>query len=216
MEMGSADIRRMQRILRHRLLNIVSGVKSANSMLASLLDERLTPREREYFPLIQKECDQVSVIVNRMENLFGEIPAPEPAPLDGVLPSIMNDLQGNHPMAEIHLDVDLAQSDRKVCGTVLKTALSEAVGNAFEISRKPITIRVRDAGDACAVRVVDQGDAVSEEVCEMAFEPFYTGRPRQIGIGLSIADRMVSDRGGSASFKTGSDGNVVEFILPYM
>jgi signal transduction histidine kinase len=185
-------------------------------MLASQLDDRLTPREREYFPLIQNECDQVSVMVNRMEDLFRPVPAPEPVALESVLVSTMTELRGGYPMAEIHLDLDLEKSDRLVCGTTLRTVLLETVANAFEISRKPITICLSDSGDACLISVADQGEAVSDEVCRMAFEPFYTERTRQLGIGLSMVDRMVSGRGGNASFKTGPDGNVVEIILPYM
>ena len=216
MEMSSADIERMRRILRHRLLNIVSGVKSANSMLATQLDDRLNPREREYFPLIQNECDQVTVIVNRMDDLFGPVPPPSPSSLESAIASTMTGLRHKFPLAELNLSFDVADPERPVCAGTLETILTEAVGNAFEISRKPIDIYLRHLGEACSVSVVDQGPEVADELCELAFEPFYSGRTRHLGIGLSIAKRTVEERGGSASFTTEPEGNVVEFILPYI
>ena len=216
MEMSSADIDRMRRIVRHRLLNIVSGVKSANTMLASQLDDRLTPREREYFPLIQNECDQVTVIVNRMDELFGSVPPPTPAPLETSLSAIMDELQHSFPLAEMELLISVNDDQRTICAAVLRIVLSEAVRNAFEISRKPITIHLCDVGESCSVSVVDQGKPASGETCKMAFEPFYSGRTRHLGVGLSIAKRAVEERGGSVSFTAEPDGNIVKFILPYI
>ena len=98
----------------------------------------------------------------------------------------------------------------------LKVALDEMVSNAYEISRRPVTVSVGDHDACCLVRVIDQGEALSEEVREMAFEPFYTTRTRHLGLGLAIAKRMVKNQGGTVSIGSGLDGNVVEFTLPYM
>lgn len=216
MGLDSGSVDRMRKVLRHRLLNIMAGVKSANSLLASDLDDRLAPREREYFSLIQKECDQVSIIMNRLEELLGDLPAPAPAPLESVLSSLMTDLRATYPMAEVLLDISVADPARSVCGSMLKTAIFEAVGNAYEISRKPVTISICDAEEKCSVRIIDKGAPLSDEVCELAFEPFYTMRTRHVGVGLSIARRMAENLGGSASIATSPDGNSVEFVLPYM
>lgn len=215
MDLNAADVQRMQRILRHRLLNIVSGVKSATSMLASQLDERLNPREREYFPLILQECDQVSVVVNRMEELFAPLPAQSPAALADALPPIMEKLRIQYPMAEIGLDLSVTDGGKTICSDVLERALVEMVGNAVEITRRPVRVRVNDSGsDAYAIDVMDQGDVVEEEVREMAFEPFYTGRTRHIGIGLALVKRRVEGCGGQVLFESGPAGNRVGFVLP--
>ena len=78
--MGSVDVldsngtERMVRIFRHRLLNIVSGVKSANSLLASELDDRLTAREREYFPLITKNVLKYAGWLSGLRPCLGRCP----------------------------------------------------------------------------------------------------------------------------------------------
>ncbi len=215
-ELDSHGTERMVRLLRHRLLNIVSGVTSANSLLASELDDRLTAREREYFPLIHKECNQVCGIVDRFEALFGAVPKPKPTPLQDVVSSIMADLRESLPMAEIVLEMEVSDSGRLVCMSTLGTVLREAVDNAYGISRRPVKVLIGDVDGGSSVRIVDQGKALSAEACKMAFEPFYSTRTRHLGMGLSIAMRLVAGQGGTASIGTGADGNFVEFVLPGM
>ncbi|QBG47396.1 HAMP domain-containing histidine kinase [Verrucomicrobia bacterium S94] len=205
---------RMAQLLRHRLLNVVSGLKSANSLLASELDDRLTAQEREYFPLMDKECDKISGIVGRIEELFGVLPKVTPAPLQQAVKLTMGKLNKSFPMAEIVLDVDCEDAERTVCGTTLNTVLHEAVGNAWEISRKPVKISIRDVEGGFSVRVIDRGKTFSPEVRNMAFEPFYSTRSRHLGVGLAIARRLVENQSGTVSIGVENDENVVEFILP--
>lgn len=219
--MGSVDVldsngtERMVRIFRHRLLNIVSGVKSANSLLASELDDRLTAREREYFPLIDKECTQICGVVERFETLFGTMPKTQPASLKSVVYSIIDSLRVTFPMAEILLEVNVSDSDRLICMSTLETVLRETIENAYEISRKPVTVLISDVDDGFSIRIIDEGKAFSEEACTMAFEPFYTTRTRHLGVGLSIAKRMVAGQGGTVALGTETTGNFVEIILPF-
>ncbi len=216
MELDSGDTERMRRVLRHRLLNIMAGVKSANSLLASELDDRMTPREREYFPLIQRECDEVCNIMDRLDAYFGALLEPEPSALAGIVAASMTDLRAHNPLFEIDLELNVTDSSKRVCSFVLSLVLHEALVNACEISRKPIRVIISDVDDSCLVRVVDQGPSLSDEVCELAFEPFFTTRTRHLGLGLAITKRRVEALGGTVSISTGSDGNVVEFRLPYM
>ncbi|MBN2685237.1 MAG: HAMP domain-containing histidine kinase [Pontiellaceae bacterium] len=218
MQLDSDGLERMRRILRHRLLNFVSGIKSANTLLTSELDDRLTAREREYFPMIQRECDQIAVMVNRFESLFIPLSAPIPARLDDAIQSILLDLRELHPMAEIILNVDSQVYKVKptVCYEALKSAIVETVANSYESSRKPVMISIVDEDGACVIRVVDEGAPMTEAIREMAFEPFYTTRARHVGVGLSLARRLIEDRGGSISICPEENGNCVEIILPYM
>ncbi|MDZ8117260.1 sensor histidine kinase [Pontiella agarivorans] len=207
---------RMVRLLRHRLLNVVSGLKSANSLLASELDDRLTAREREYFPLMDKEYDKISDIVGRIEALFGILPKSEFVPLQDALSMVVTNLRETFPMAEIRLDIVCKDSEQLVCKTTIETVLHEAVGNAYEISRKPVKIVICDVDDRLSIRVLDQGEVLSTEVQDMAFEPFYSTRSRHLGVGLSIVKRLVEHRSGTVSIGVENDENVVEFILPRM
>ncbi len=216
MQLDAASFVRMRKMLRHRLLNFVSGVKSANVLLSNQLDDRLRPQEREYFTLIIKECDLLAHMTERLESLFSTIPEPDPAPVADLLESFLAEMHASHPMAEIAIEQDSAVAPRNVCGVAFKTALKEVVSNAYDFSRKPISIAVADSGEACTVRIVDHGNPLSEEALKMAFEPFYSTRPRHVGVGLSIARRLVEDRGGSMAISSKDGPNCVTIMLPYI
>ncbi|MBN2164427.1 MAG: HAMP domain-containing histidine kinase [Pontiellaceae bacterium] len=218
MQLDVAGLDRMRRMLRHRLLNFVSGVKSANVLLASELEDRLAPREREYFSMIQKECDLITFMTERLESLFAVLPAPAPARLEDAIMTIMTDVRGVHPMADIALELDPACTghELKVCSSALRTALMESVSNAYEFSRKPVSISIADSDQACRIQVLDEGRPMTDEVIAMAFEPFYSTRPRHVGVGLSIAKRYVEDRSGAMTISSCEDGNCTAFVLPYM
>jgi len=215
MGLDSDGLDRMRRLLRHRLLNIASAVKSSNMLLASELDDRLSAREREYFPLIQKECDQISELVERVDAACGQLPASAFFPVALTISSLMNEICSKHPMAEITVEVDVADPGREICMSTLKVLLEEVVSNAYEISRKPVTVSVGDHVTGCLIQVFDQGEALPAAGCEMAFEPFYTTRTRHLGVGLSIVKRMVLSQGGTVSIAPGLAGNVFTCLLPY-
>lgn len=217
MELDSSGVERMRRILRHRLLNIVSGVKSANSLLASELEDRLAPREREYFPLIQKECDQVGIIVERMDAYFGPFPACAPIDVERVINGFRHNFCMDNPMAEVNMDIVLDDPTRKICSHCMQGILNEAVGNAVEISRKPVMVLVRDSDEGgCTISIIDRGDPIPEDVLSMAFDPFFTGRTRHLGLGLAIAKRMVTEQNGTMSIESGPGGNIVNCELPWL
>lgn len=205
---------RMAQIMRHRLLNIVSGVKSANSLLCTMLDDRLEPQEREYFPLIDKECDKVSALVDRLNLFLGDLPPARPVGLALAVVSAEKHLRTAFPAAEIRLETDLADPEFVVCVETLKTVLHEAVDNAYGIERKPVSVLVAQTQEACMVRVVNPGKALPANVQTLAFEPFFTGRTKHLGLGLSIARRFIERAGGTALLCSGPDGNVVKFMMP--
>jgi signal transduction histidine kinase len=214
--MDAVDLERMRRVLQHRLLNIVSGVKSASSYLSGLLDDRLKPREREYFPLIINECDQVCLIVDRLDQLFGVIPAVSPVSLREGLSTVLELVQADNPMAHLLKDIEVADEDQCVCRGALRAILVETVRNASQSSREPVQIVVRDQGAGCAVRVIDQGAGFSAEAETMAMKPFFTTKAKSLGLGLSIALRLVEARGGRADLGSEARGTYVEFYLPYL
>jgi signal transduction histidine kinase len=46
------------------------------------------------------------------------------------------------------------------------------------------------------LRVVDNGPGVPESIRERLFEPFVTGKPSGVGLGLAVSRRIVRAHGG--------------------
>ena len=94
-------------------------------------------------------------------------------------------------------DVAVAESELEVQGdsTLLQRALRNLVQNAAEAQAgcapdEPIRVSIRRDGNELAIDVEDCGPGISEDVRESLFQPFVSGRPDGVGLGLSLAHRI--------------------------
>jgi signal transduction histidine kinase len=74
--------------------------------------------------------------------------------------------------------------------------------------------RVEGRRPALAVSFQDQGPGLSEEQERRIFEPFYTTKTKGTGLGMAIAQRIVSAHGGIIAATSGPQGATIEVILP--
>ena len=71
----------------------------------------------------------------------------------------------------------------------------DAVGSSGEVS-----IAVSRSGDRIVVEVIDSGQGPSPEVASRLFEPFVTGKPEGIGLGLAVARHAAEAHGGGINW----------------
>jgi signal transduction histidine kinase len=82
-----------------------------------------------------------------------------------------------------------------------------------------VTVAAERQGEEIRVVVRDQGPGVPEGELQAIFTPFYRGEERRdhsgYGLGLAIAQRVVSAHGGRISAYTRAEGGLcVEIALP--
>ena len=96
----------------------------------------------------------------------------------------------------------------------LARAVAHLLSNAAKFGPRGgrVARRARAAGDDWEVRVADEGPGVDAERAEHLFEPFIQadGSPTRahggVGVGLSIARRVVEGHGGSVRVERGAEG----------
>ncbi len=215
LSMESESLCRMNRVLRHRLRNVASGIKSTVTFLSREFEDRLVPSEREYFPLIVNECDALNELTQRMSLLF-DPPAPgESAPVESVLARAVERLHRRFPTARIEMQtggpsgtIDRAEH----AGIVLNEMLVNAV-EAHPNGR--IGVSVTRQGGRLAVRVEDEGPRVEDEAFAQMFAPFFTTKARHLGLGLAICRRLAERMGGSVeASRNGEIGLRFTFGVP--
>lgn len=107
----------------------------------------------------------------------------------------------------------------------LRRALAELVENAISfMDSGTLTLRVGTAtpdeirraklgaGRFWGVRVRDTGPGIPDDLKERIFSPFFTGRVRGMGLGLSIVKGIVEAHGGSV-IEVGTAGRGAEFVV---
>ncbi len=208
------DMGRMGRVMRHRLRNVASGIKAATTLLAGQLDARLQPAEREYFPLIVKECDALAELATRLGVLLeGEAPQ-KPALLGSLVVQARQVAVTRYPFAAIRCQLSAAAEQAEVGGGLL-TALKEIVVNAAEAAgRSEVLVVGERSGETLTLRVQDGGAGMADEEWAKAMEPFRLSRAAHLGIGLAIAHDTVTQLGGVLKGQRTQDGFCVTMQLP--
>lgn len=217
MTLEKDDLARMNQVLRHRLRNVASGVKSAVSYLSKELDERLGPDEKEYFPLIIRECDALSDLTGRLNLILENVEPGTHSDFGQVLTRVQSLVQERVAGADIRVDVkDAARAVPVGRGRWLQVVLEEVITNAIEAS--PLSsaeVAAELDGQVLALQVSNEGPDLAEADLEAFFQPFYSTRTRQLGVGLTVARRLLDSLGGSIQVARRASGGLdVRMALP--
>ncbi len=176
-------------------------IRQLSRLVDDLLDvSRLTRGQVQ----LQKETIDLKVVLNEVMQLARPYVEPRRQPLLLDLP--------DHP---VHVYGD---------GLRLGQALSNLVSNASKFSEPGRRILLRcdvdthgRAGAVATVRVVDEGIGIDPARIESIFEPFVQGKTTLarteggLGIGLTIARRMVEMHDGQLTAHSGGIGSGTEF-----
>jgi signal transduction histidine kinase len=227
MNMHADDLSRMNRVLRHRLRNSAAGIKSSVTLLADELEGVAEPDILEYFPLIQRECDRLTEVTDRMNALFDES-VPENPDVDGSLADGCDagrlvaraaaDLQRRFPGTATSVQADPSAAGQPVNDVKrVAAALRELSVNAAEAAGRAFAVEyyARADGDTLCLGVRNSGPAVAADAIPEMLLPFFTTKSRHIGIGLNLARRYAASCGGELRAQSNADGGMtVELRLP--
>lgn len=154
--------------------------------------------------------------IARSEN--GKIKAqPEQAALAPVAGDLLQDFRMMHPDREFTLrGAGSAWCDPKMVRQILTILLDNSV--KFTADGGKITVEIAEMQDQIAVRVIDDGVGMTEEVSARIFERFYKGdsshNEKGYGLGLSIAKLMTEIQGGTISVQSApGKGSTFTFTL---
>jgi two-component system sensor kinase FixL len=113
-------------------------------------------------------------------------------------------------------DRDRNQWQESQCDSPIRNA-AEAICDSGRPGEVTVEVRPEPAGDAglLEIAVRDNGPGVARTVAERMFEPFFTTRPRGLGMGLAISRSIVEAHGGRLWAELGPEhGLVVRFTVP--
>ena len=100
---------------------------------------------------------------------------------------------------------------------LLHRAISNLVLNAMDAMPHggTLTLRSRHDGERVRLEVSDTGTGLTQEECERLFTPYYTSKPHGTGLGLAVAQSVVSDHGGKISLESAPGrGSTFRIELP--
>jgi signal transduction histidine kinase len=203
----------------HELRNPVYGITSAAQLLRyRISDDPLVERN---IGRIMREAERLNALVSALLE-YGR-PAPvrlTPGVPDDVWADVLQSSRGaleSKALLVEHTAVtggDPFQFDTEQ----LTQAFGNALINAIEAAPEGSDLRVVSSlapDGSWESRLRNPGSVVAPEVLAGAFEPLVTTKSGHVGIGLAVAQRVMSDHGGSLTLDSDAHaGTTVTFVLP--
>lgn len=202
--------------LAHQLRNSITGAR----MAVQLHLRRCRDADRESLNVALR---QLSLTENQIRGLLRLTRDAQQPPVAGRLDQLLRTIEELlHPQCQ-HSNIRLAVELPSVqdCERLevadseqMQASLLNLVQNAVEaagpgghvivqVSVLPTTIPTGSLSGKFVIRVdvLDSGPGVSEELRSRIFEPFVTGKPEGVGLGLTLAAQTAEDHGGSLAYE---------------
>lgn len=130
--------------------------------------------------------------------------------------------------SQVQLEVELADGlpEINLDATKFRRAVSELIENSFNYVTEgrmrvatgiatPVEVRkggLRPARQYVKLEIEDSGPGVTDEKKDLIFQPFFSGRVKGMGLGLSIVKGIVDSHGGGI-FEGGKEGQGAKFVI---
>ncbi|MFQ5348989.1 MAG: nitrogen regulation protein NR(II) [Thermoanaerobaculia bacterium] len=156
----------------------------------------------DYLDEMRRESDHLVRVVED----FLTFARPESARVEPVeLAALARRVATDPALGQDTVQVEIATADPTHIhgdGELLERALKNLLHNAVRAEREagrpaPVVCRVERRPEELAIVVEDRGTGLPPEVRERLFQPFVTNRPDGVGLGLSLAHRIVGLHGGT-------------------
>lgn len=215
--------RLMIKQLAHEIKNPLGGLRGAAQLLERELDE---PELQEYTQVIIREADRLITLV---DSITGPYRAPQKIHLNvhEICEHVYHLLRAEAPAGVVvgrDYDPSLpsARLDRNhIIQALLNVARNalQAVGPHGEIMLRTRALSGTSIGTkrhrlVAAVQVEDNGPGVPEDLRPILFYPLVTSRPTGSGLGLAVAQDLVTRNGGLIEFESEPGRTVFTLLLP--
>ena len=226
-------IAEMSASMAHEIKNPLASIRSAVEQIA--MAPRTTEDERTLTALVQREADRLSRLLSSFLD-FARVDVPYTKRLDVV--SVVRhaaELADAYPdrSAGVRIAYDVPRSDLPVLGDedMLHRAFFNLILNALQASPPNAIVRVEAATllphqvestapafarGAVAIRVIDQGPGIPEELKVKLFHPFFTTKKNGNGLGLAIVHRSIEAHHGLVVVDSDERGSRFTVLLPIL
>lgn len=214
--------RQMIRQLAHEIKNPLGGLRGA----AQLLERQLDSADlREYTNVIISEADRLASLVDTLLGPGGA-PNKQAVNIHELLEYVARLIETGEQRISISRDYDpglpmfFLDRDQMVQAflNLVQNASAALEGQGRIVLRTRAVMNftigdVRHSAVAC-IEIEDDGPGIPPELRESVFYPLVTGRPDGTGLGLPVAQELISRHGGLIEFESRPGRTVFAVMLP--
>lgn len=226
-----ASLGKLSATVAHELNNPIGGMRTYARLVRRELEEQpLEAAVREelvrYLSLVEKECGRCGAIVQNLL-LFARRTGAEMAPVDlnEVVERSLMLVRHHLEISGVKLNSEPLSGDSRIVADAgqLQQALVALLVNAVEAMQGlkggegELTVRLAAGADEVRIDVADTGVGIPPDVLPQIFEPFFSTKEAEngVGLGLAVVYGIVQRHGGHIEVEsTLGQGTVFRLRLP--
>jgi two-component system C4-dicarboxylate transport sensor histidine kinase DctB len=197
-------------LIAHEIKNTLNGLQMGVDVV---LRQEPGAKERASVTALRGEVRRLSEFTTELLTFSkGVVPRPGPMDLAGFVRKLSELSQEQATEAAVALIVEIPEEriEIRADSSLIHVVLSNLMSNAFDAGAKGIKVAVGRNW----VRVSDDGPGVPDTLKETLFEPFVTGKPSGVGIGLALSRKIARAHGGDLVLEPTAKGASFLLTLP--
>lgn len=203
----SLTLKLFMRHLAHELGNPVASIRMSAEMLVGDFPPEM---HRELFQIILSESQRLETLIESAV-YFASLNTVNRSEIE--IAALVDSVVKQHTIAspvQVHNETgrDVLQGD----ASQLVRLFREIFQNATQSGANRIDVTLQKEEDGVVITIDDDGTGVVEEKLPLLFNPFYTSRDGQLGLGLNIAQRIVQLHHGTINITPASQGGMTVTI----
>ncbi len=203
-----ASLGMMVEEIAHQVRNPIVAIGGYSQRLLNAL--RPSPKGKFYLNQILRESKRLESLIRRLEEyvLFPK-PSYRRERIERVVEAVLRTSSREAAEKGVFFNLETStlegRGDFYIDKNLLTKALSYILENSIEAigqmprKKKGRAVKVSLFGDGgdIGISVSDEGEGIPRKKLDQIFEPFYSTRPGQMGLGLTFAKRVVEQQGGN-------------------
>lgn len=214
-----AHLRRLQSVgakVAHELKNPLASIKGLCQLVARTPESE---RTQERLAVVASEISRMETILNEYLSFSRPLEdlAPQNLDLAAVARDVLDVVGGRAEQAGVTLELDGGPTQVHGDARRLKEALINLVSNAIEATPRGgrVTVRLRTNANRITLEVRDTGRGIKPEDLERLGTSFFTTRPEGTGLGVVLAQSVITQHGGSLAYTSSvGHGTTAAVVLP--